>query len=209
MKKLMDKFKEYFKVNKRLFLFLSILLIIGITAGSIFSVILKEEDLRLVTEYLTNYLNSIDKMEINTTTSFVSSFLSQLTIIVIIWILGFSIIGIPVIFLMFFYKCFVFGFTIGSIIINYKAKGILLSFIYMIPHHIIKLILMMILIIYAYQLSIKLLKAVLKKGEITFKNITSNYLIVFIITVSFELLLSLYGSYIVPKLIKLIIPMLI
>ena len=205
----MDKFKEYFKVNKRLFLFLSILLIIGITAGSIFSVILKEEDLRLVTEYLTNYLNSIDKMEINTTTSFVSSFLSQLIIIVIIWILGFSIIGIPVIFLMFFYKCFVFGFTIGSIILNYKAKGILLSFIYMIPHHIIKLILMMILIIYAYQLSIKLLKAVLKKGEITFKNITSNYLIVFIITVSFELLLSLYGSYIVPKLIKLIIPMLI
>lgn len=207
MKKLMDKFKAYFKVNKRLFLFLSILLVIGIVAGSIFSVILKEEDSILVKEYLINYLNSISKSEINLNDSFVSSVLSQLLITVIIWLLGFSIIGIPIIFLLYFYKSFIFGFTVGSILINFKTKGILLSIIYMIPHHIIKLIIMMVLIIYAYQISIKLLRAILKKGEINFKNITSIYFYLLIINIGLDLILNAYSSYLVPKIIKLLLPM--
>ena len=207
MKKILDKVKAYFKVNKRLFLFLSILLIIGIIAGSIFSVILNEEDSRLVKEYLINYLDSISKDEINLTSSFTSSLLSQLLITIIIWLLGFSIIGIPIIFILFFYKSFIFGFTIGSILINFKTKGILLSIIYMIPHHIIKLIIMMVLIIYAYQISLKLLKAILRKSEINFKNITSIYFYVLLINIGSDLILNAYSSYVVSKMIKLILPM--
>lgn len=209
LKKILDNFKQYFKVNRRLFLFLSVIIVIGIIAGSIFSIILKEEDLKLVTDYLMNYVDSINKMNINLTDGFISNLLSQLLIILIIWILGFSIIGIPIIFFLFFYKCFIFGFTVGSIIINYKVKGILLSVIYMFPHHIINLLILMVLIIYSYQLSLKILQAVLKKREISFKNITSNYFIVLMINISIELILSLYGAYIVPKLVKMIVPMLL
>ena len=154
-----------------------------------------------------NYLNTISKSEINLNDSFVSSILSQLLITVIIWLLGFSIIGIPIIFLLYFYKSFIFGFTVGSILINFKTKGILLSIIYMIPHHIIKLIIMMVLIIYAYQISIKLLRAILRKGEINFKNITSIYFYLLIINIGLDLILNAYSSYLVPKIIKLLLPM--
>lgn len=208
MKKLLDKFKKYFIVNKKLFLFLSILFIIGIIAGSVFSLTINETDSSLVTNYLKNYLNSISNNEINLLDSCISTILSDVILISAIWLLGFSVIGIPIIFILFFYKSFVFGFTIGSILINYKVKGILLSIIYMIPHHIIKILLLMILVIYAYSISIKILNAILKKKEISFSKITTTYLILLGIILSISLFLSLYSSFIVPKLIKLLIPIL-
>lgn len=208
MKRILDKLKNYFFVNKNLFLFLSTLLIIGIVAGSVFSITINKADSELVTNYLKNYLNSIKANEINLLDSFISTSISDIGLVLFLWLLGFSVIGIPIIFMLFFYKCFVFGFTIGSILINYKAKGILLSVIYMIPHHVIKLIIIMMLIIYAYIISTKIIKAILKRTEISFRSITYTYLTLLAIVVSITTVLSLYSSFLVPKLIKLIIPIL-
>lgn len=208
MKRILDKLKNYFVVNKNLFLFLSILLIIGIIAGSVFSITINKTDSELVTNYLKNYLNSIKSNEINLLDSFISTSVSDIGLVLFIWLLGFSVIGIPIIFILFFYKSFVFGFTIGSILINYKAKGILLSIIYMIPHHAIKLLIIMMLIIYAYIISVKIIKAILKRTEISFKSVTYKYLKLLGIVIAITTILSLYSSFIVPKLIKLIIPIL-
>lgn len=209
MKKILDKFKKYFNVNKKMFLFLTILLVIGIAAGSIFALTIIDADSEIVSAYLKSYLSSISENEISYFDSFISTFLSNTIIFLIIWILGFSIIGIPIILILFFYKTFIFGFVISSILINYKAKGILLSIVYMLPHHAIDLIILMILIIYSYTMSSKILKAVLKKEEISFKNMTNSYLIILGITLIFNLILSLYGSIAVPKIIEFILPFLI
>lgn len=203
MKKILDKFKAYFKIKKKLFLFLSILLVIGIVAGSIFSITLNDTDTELVNSYLENYINSISNNEINLLDSFVSTSISDLLIIIIIWLLGFSVIGIPIIFIILFYKSFIFGFTIGSILINYKIKGIILSIIYMIPHHIINLLLLMTLITYAYIISSKILKAILKRDKIDFATITHTYAIALGITSITSLILASYGSFAVPNIIKL------
>lgn len=208
MKKLMDKFKKYFIVNKKIFFFLSILLIIGIISGTIFSIVITDTDSKLVTDYLANYLDSIKNNSINLFDSFFSSSLSSIMISIIIFLLGLSVIGIPIIFIIFFYKSFIFGFTIGSILINYKVKGILLSIIYMLPHHVINILVLIVFIIYAYIISLSLVKAFFKREEINFKAITYKYLIMFIIVIGINILLSLYGSIIVPKLIKLILPIL-
>ncbi|HPF83609.1 MAG TPA: stage II sporulation protein M [Bacilli bacterium] len=208
MKKLMDKFKKYFIVNKKIFFFLSILLIIGIISGTIFSIVITDTDSKSVTDYLANYLDSIKNNSINLFDSFFSSSLSSIMISIIIFLLGLSVIGIPIIFIIFFYKSFIFGFTIGSILINYKVKGILLSIIYMLPHHVINILVLIVFIIYAYIISLSLVKAFFKREEINFKAITYKYLIMFIIVIGINILLSLYGSIIVPKLIKLILPIL-
>lgn len=207
MKKILDKLKAYFKVNKKMFLFLSILLIIGIAAGSIFSITINDSDTELVSNYLKNYISSISNNEINLLDSFVSTSISDLLIIIIIWLLGFSVIGIPIIFIIFFYKSFIFGFTIGSILINYKIKGIILSIIYMIPHHILNLILLMTFIIYAYIISSKILKAILKRDKIDFGPITHTYAVALGITSIISLILTTYGSFVVPNIIKLCLPL--
>ena len=134
--KWMDKLKGTIKVNKKTLLFFTILLIIGIIAGSIFMAILSETDKKLVTDYFNNYISNIENNKLNYLESIKNGLFNNLLYIIIIWILGISIIGIPIVTIMFFIKSFTLGFSIASIVFNYKLKGCLLNFINIFPHQI-------------------------------------------------------------------------
>lgn len=205
MKQKMQHFKQYFIVSKKMYLFLFILFIIAIIAGSVFSITLNEVDNDLVTTYLNNYLNLVKEKNIVFKESFFNFILSNSITNLIIWLLGFSVIGIPIIIFLFFYKCFIIGFAISSIILRYKAKGILLGLLYVFPHHIISILLLMILSIYALSVSINIIKAILKRKEISFKEITNRYIVILLITFISTLLLGIYESYILPKILFMII----
>lgn len=205
MKQKMQHFKQYFIVSKKMYLFLFILFIIAIIAGSVFSITLNEVDNDLVTTYLNNYLNLVKEKNIVFKESFLNFILSNSITNLIIWLLGFSVIGIPIIIFLFFYKCFIIGFAISSIILRYKAKGILLGLFYVFPHHIISILLLMILSIYALSVSINIIKAILKRKEISFKEITNRYIVILLITFISTLLLGIYESYILPKILFMII----
>ena len=207
MKKKLDKLKEYLKMNKKVFIFLFVLFIVALVAGSIFSVTLNDNDTALVNTYLENYINSINDNTINFKDTFINSISSNLIVTIIIWLLGISVIGLPIIIFLFFYKCFVIGFAISSILMKYKVKGLLLSIIYIFPHHIINILLTMILISYAFIISIKIIGAVIKRKEISFKDITYKYLVILGLTCLVLIFSSLYEAFIVPKLIKLIMPL--
>lgn len=205
MKQKMQHFKQYFIVSKKMYLFLFILFIIAIIAGSVFSITLNEVDNDLVTTYLNNYLNLVKEKNIVFKENFLNFILSNSITNLIIWLLGFSVIGIPIIIFLFFYKCFIIGFAISSIILRYKAKGILLGLLYVFPHHIISILLLMILSIYALSVSINIIKAILKRKEISFKEITNRYIVILLITFISTLLLGIYESYILPKILFMII----
>ena len=205
MKQKMQHFKQYFIVSKKMYLFLFILFIIAIIAGSVFSITLNEVDNDLVTTYLNNYLNLVKEKNIVFKESFLNFILSNSITNLIIWLLGFSVIGIPIIIFLFFYKCFIIGFAISSIILRYKAKGILLGLFYVFPHHIISILLLMILSIYALSVSINIIKAILKRREISFKEITNRYIVILLITFISTVLLGIYESYILPKILFMII----
>ena len=205
MKQKMQHFKQYFIVSKKMYLILFILFIIAIIAGSVFSITLNEVDNDLVTTYLNNYLNLVKEKNIVFKENFLNFILSNSITNLIIWLLGFSVIGIPIIIFLFFYKCFIIGFAISSIILRYKAKGILLGLLYVFPHHIISILLLMILSIYALSVSINIIKAILKRKEISFKEITNRYIVILLITFISTLLLGIYESYILPKILFMII----
>lgn len=205
MKQKMQHFKQYFIVSKKMYLFLFILFIIAIIAGSVFSITLNEVDNDLVTTYLNNYLNLVKEKNIVFKESFLNFILSNSITNLIIWLLGFSVIGIPIIIFLFFYKCFIIGFAISSIILRYKAKGILLGLLYVFPHHIISILLLMILSIYALSVSVNIIKAILKRKEISFKEITNRYIVILLITFISTLLLGIYESCILPKILFMII----
>ena len=205
MKQKMQHFKQYFIVSKKMYLFLFILFIIAIIAGSVFSITLNEVDNDLVTTYLNNYLNLVKEKNIVFKENFLNFILSNSITNLIIWLLGFSVIGIPIIIFLFFYKCFIIGFAISSIILRYKAKGILLGLLYVFPHHIISILLLMLLSIYALSVSINIIKAILKRKEISFKEITNRYIVILLIIFISTLLLGIYESCILPKILFMII----
>lgn len=206
--KQMKHLKRNIVLNKNLIIFLALLGIIGIVAGTVLSIILDSKDAALVTEYLNTFINNINSNKLNYGNSLLNCLITNIGTSIFIWLLGFSIIGIPLILIIYFSKTFILGFTISSIIINYKIKGCLLAFIYVFPHLVINIFNIVFLSMYALSISFKMLNIIIKKETFNFKNITNKYLLVLIISIIGFIFTSFFEVYITPFLLKIIIKVL-
>lgn len=205
MKKVTDKFKITIKHNKKVIFFLGIIAVIAIIFGSLFSVMLNESDKNLTLEYINNFFENIKNNNLNYILALKNGSISSLGFILIVWLLGVSIIGMPIVLFMYFSKFFVIGFSISSIIKGYGLKGCLLSFAYIFPHHIIYIIVYTILTVYSIKMSIKLISTIIKKDKIDFKPIINKYLLVLLLSVIIDVLTLLFEVFITPKFINLIL----
>lgn len=205
--KWMDKLKGTIKVNKKTLLFFTILLIIGIIAGSIFMAILSETDKKLVTDYFNNYISNIENNKLNYLEGIKNGLFNNLLYIIIIWILGISIIGIPIVTIMFFIKSFTLGFSIASIVFNYKLKGCLLNFINIFPHQMIYFLTYMLITTYSIFFSLKMINSIINKKNMDFKVMMNKYVKILIISVIAITIGIIIETFITPLLIKIIIPL--
>lgn len=205
MKKVMDKLKLAIKNNKKTIFFLGTVALIAIIFGSLFSVILNESDKNLVNEYISNFFENIKKNNLNYIMALKNGSISSLSYILIVWLLGISIIGMPIVLFMYFSKFFVIGFSISSIIKGYGIKGCLLSFAYIFPHQIIYIIAYTMLSIYSIKMSIKLISTIIKKDKIDFKPIINKYLFVLLLSIITSLLALLFEVFVTPKFINLLL----
>lgn len=189
---------------KKKYMFLIIIIMIGIVMGVIFSNILSIDDSKLVYEKITNYFNNLkNDVPINYLKNLGTSIKNNFGYLIIIWILGFSIIGLLINNFILFFKSFILGFSIGSIITIYLYQGLVLSFLYVFPSLIINLLVLMIMVYYANILSLKIFDFLFRKKECKFSSILKRYfkiLGVFLIILLFS---SLLETFLTPFLIKL------
>ena len=202
MKKIMDKLLN---VDKKILIFLIIICIIGIITGSIFMTILNSNDkdsiLLSLEEFITGYSS------LNPEKDLINNFIINIMYVLAIWILGISIIGLPIVIFILFFKAFLLSFTISSFIMKYKLKGMLLGIIYNIPHQVINLVVYMYLGVYSIKLSSFIIEALVHKKSINFKNVTNRYLLVLIVSIIILIITTLYETYIMPILLKKIVNM--
>lgn len=200
MKQTLDKVKNYFTWNQKLMKILFILCMIGVIIGSLYIVILNEADKTLVKDYITEYLNNITKLKAEET--FLSMFLNQFLFILMIWLLGISVIGLPLILFFYFCKTFILGFSVSSFIFTKGFKGIFFGIGYVIPFQIIHMIIYLLLMNYALSLSLKLMYSFIKKKEISFKPIFKKYCIVFLTALGMMIISTLLESFCMPKVLS-------
>lgn len=208
MKKIVDKLKVKVKANKRMIIFLVSLMLIGIIAGSIFVAVLSKNDQGMLKEYLNTFITNIDTGKLDYTSGFINSLGSSLFYISVIWLLGISVIGIPVNLFMFFSKAFILGFSVTSIIMNYKLKGCLIAFFYIFPHHIINMIIYIILMLYSLTVSLKIIKSMVKKEPFDFRKIIHKYSYVLLLVIIGVIITTLIEIYLVPTILKSLVPFL-
>lgn len=199
----MDKLKTIIKNNRRSIIFLFILIAIALITGSIFSLMLNDNDKKIVSDSITNFFSNINSL--NYIDTLKSAIVENGLFIFFIWILGFSIIGIPIILFSFFLKIFALGFSICNIITIYKTKGILLALFYIFPHHVINIVNYSLLTIVSLKVSISLLYAVFKRRKLDFKPIMNKYLIILGISIILALIATLLEIYLMPILIGIVI----
>lgn len=198
MKTLLDKLKLRFNSNKKFILFLLGISLIGFISGSLFITIISKSDQILVKDYIESFINNIQNNKLDYGDTLKNTLLSNLTFIIVIWILGIAVIGIPINIFYYFVKSFILGFSISAIILKYKIKGCLLALIYIFPHHIINIFIYTILLMYSINFSYKLIDTIVKKKNINFKNIFNTYLFILLITIIIIVITSLIEVFLVP-----------
>lgn len=202
MKKKLDKLKETVTVNKKIVWFLIGLAIIGIILGTFYTVLLQDTDKKMVQDYMNEFLNNIKQHKVGSFKSYMQSSLQTSLFVCSTWLLGISIIGIPIMLFLYFSKTFVIGFSIAGFILNLKAKGCLISFLYYFPHGVITIGIYIILLNYATALSLKLVDSFIKKKTIDFKQILYKYVMIFILCLSGCLFMNAYEAFILPQVLS-------
>ena len=200
MKKKMDKLKWLYNSNKKVLIFLFGLLVVGFIFGTVFITMINNSDKTLVKDYITKYIESVKN--VNYFKCMINSLINNLGFILIIWLLGISVIGIPVILFICFGKAFTLGFSISSFILNYKAKGCLYALIYLFPSQIVSLIMYTILTLYSLTFSLRIISSVVNKKTLDFKYLSTKYIKVLVICIIVSILCSLYDVFVIPNILK-------
>ncbi|MBR3230215.1 MAG: stage II sporulation protein M [Bacilli bacterium] len=204
MKKYLDKLKKKLYFNKNLFVFLFVLVMVGLFAGALFSVILSDSDKRMVSDYLNNFLLNLSIDKINFNISFFNTLIFTLGFALLIWVFGISIIGVLLVLPFLFLKSFVLGFSVGSILLNFKIKGIILSLIYIVPHHVINLLIYILICAYSIMISYRMVTCMCKKKNFDFKLFMSKYSFILIFSLIILFITSLYESFVLPYVLKFV-----
>lgn len=202
MKKILDKFKSYLIINKKMMLFLFIIVLIGIITGSLFTIFLNIDDKTLIKNSLDLFFNNCINDKLNYFDAFKNSLFSNYFYTIIIWLLGISLIGSIFVVPIAYFKSFILGFTISSIITNFGLKGVIIAFLYIFPHLIFNLLIIMFITHYSVILSFKIFKSFFNKGVVDFKFIFRKYFIILIICLIILMLTSLYEGFVIPLIFK-------
>lgn len=146
-------------INKKLYMFIGIILMIGIVIGIIFVVMLDEATKEIIFLNINELIQSIGNSHIN-------NILSHILILSSLIILSILIIGLPINIFFMFYNGFSIGFIITSLTYIFGIKGTLFSLIYVIISKGIYLITLIILSITLIKLTINILEVIFKKSKI-------------------------------------------
>ena len=199
MKKKMFNVKYKSNNQKILYLILIGLALVAFIIGILFIFFISNDNLIYIKESLSSYFNSID-ISIN---SFFKELFNNFIVILLIWILGISIIGIPLVLLIFLFKSFIFGFSFSSIIYSFKLKGLLISLVHLLPGKLLYLVILLLLTFYSISFSIKLFKNLFLKRPINFRESMDKYFKILLICLFSSLIVTLYDTFLANYLVNL------
>lgn len=189
------------KKDKSIYLSLLIALIISFIFGMFFITILSSTDKVTLKEYITNFFTSIKQGKI---ISLYKTLINNNLGILITSILAFSVVLFPLVIVIIFYKGFTLAFTITSLIYTFKIKGIILAIVYVFPSLIFNLVFYFVMCYYSFKLSLILFNKAINKDTTNINKFLKKYLVIILVCISFVSLFSLYDTYLLPSLIKLV-----
>ncbi|WP_413380286.1 stage II sporulation protein M [Alkalihalobacillus sp. 1P02AB] len=124
--------------NRSIYLFTTVLFLMGIIFGAIVvnsMSLTQKHDLNL---YLMQFFGQVSEGHVAASSEiFSQSFIHYAKYIGLMWLLGLSIIGLPVILILLFIKGVVVGFTVGFLVNQLGLQGFMLSFVAVMPQNFI------------------------------------------------------------------------
>lgn len=194
--------------NMNTYTLLFITFIIGVTAGA-FTVnglsAMQRDDL---VNYLQGFLQLLDNQNVDSSELLKIVLVENLKLIAILWVLGVSIIGIPLIVILVGIRGFITGFSSGFIIHAIGFKGVLLTLFGLMPKEILIVPCIIALGVNGINFSLKIIKKRPEKSGLKdgLKNSLVSYCFVTAFFSGFIFLGALLEAYVSPVLIRMIVP---
>ena len=205
LKKVKNKVTDKLREQKKIYIFLIIVMIIGMLLGIIYAIILNKSDHALVTTSLDSFFTSIKNNDIDYKSALINSLIGNISFVTFIFLLGISIIGIPIIIFSLATSSFIFGFSLSSIIYTYHLNGILKAITYLFPHQLITLLMSLFLGFYALYFGIKLFKYLFRGVDINLRSSMKRYIQVYVTVLLIFIGCSFIEVFLSPALIKLVV----
>ena len=192
----MISFLKRNKLFTSLLLITIIILLIGILLPSVIDKSIKDN----ISNNIIKMISDLKTNRVGVLTNFKNNLFSNYSNIIIIWLLGISIIGIPIILFLYIMKVLLLGLELTFLLINIKSYSIIFIIIYLIPI-IFNILILFFLVYYSLTYSIILIRLLFLKKEYNLKLINRRYIKIFIICLILSLLSTLIEVLLLPKIL--------
>lgn len=197
--------RSHIRDNISLYTFTMVLIFIGIFFGAIIVNSLSIDQKNDLYLYLNRFFGQISNDPMMSSADlFSQSFTHYLKYIGLIWILGISVIGLPIILILLFLKGIVIGFTVGFLVSQMGFKGFFLALVSVLPQNLILVPAFLIVGVAAISFSLRMIRMQLTKSE-PFGPLITRYSVLMLGIVVLILLSSTIEAYISPFLMKVMI----
>ncbi|MGG1241439.1 stage II sporulation protein M [Bacillus cabrialesii] len=200
-----DMFLGHVKDHLSLYIFVSVLFLMGVIFGAIIvnsMTISQKEDLYY---YLSQFFGQLsDGKQASASDMFGQSIFHNAKYLGLMWILGISVIGMPIIFIMIFLKGIVVGFTVGFLVNQMGISGFFLSFVSVLPQNVLLIPAYLIMGTCAIAFSLKLIRQLFVKRSLHDAPIQwfGRYAFVLLVILFLALISSLFEAYLSPVLME-------
>ncbi|WP_242942464.1 stage II sporulation protein M [Proteiniborus sp. DW1] len=194
------------KDNFILYFLLVLALMIGISAGAITINVLNEEQSHSLIGFLDSFFQVLSKEKIDSFILLRHSIVNNLQTIVLIWILGITVIGLPIVIFIVVLRGFIVGFTVGFLINELGFKGFAFSMLTILPQNIFVIPGLIALAVLSINFSLKVVTSKTKRNlKFCFLSELTSYSISTAILSLLIIVGSLVEAYITPVFMKLLL----
>jgi len=206
-----QRISGYFKANIVAYFFIILIFIIGVVVGALAVKTLPDEQKIQLIGYLHIFFTGLTQEGgLNTTSEnmITSVMFTNGKTILLMWILGFTIVGIPFVLLILFIRGFIIGFTVGFLVNEYVMRGLLFALASVLPHNFFAIPAILVMGVSATRFSLMLVR------RKTYSNINlwyeaAGYSIISIAMLVVVLFAALLEVYISPVFMKLVATLLV
>ncbi len=135
--KLRSKLKQHIIENRWQYLLITLIFLGGVIIGDYkvtgLTGSVKSHLLSLIDDYLKGGINA----DLDNQVILFNSFLNQAKSIIAIWFLGLTVIGMPIILGVVFFKAFSLGFTIAFLVQERAVSGVMISILSILPQNLV------------------------------------------------------------------------
>ncbi|WMJ81874.1 stage II sporulation protein M [Clostridium sp. MB40-C1] len=198
---------QYMQKNLFLYIISLLFLCIGIVLGIYAVKYMGESEKHNLIDYILQYTNNINSVQVSKKQVFLQALKNNIPFLIIIWFLGLSMIGIPIILILDGIKGFTMGFTASFMINCLGSKGILVNLLTVFPQNIIYIPCIVIISVAAMEFSLNLLKNNSLNNLKPSNNLMKimPYSTVFLIILCFMTIGFILEGYLTSSILKLIV----